>query len=108
MCECFRETDKKSVWDQAFRDKFLNDSLKFSAPVFEKLLHLSLDCALAQICSSALPVILLTDAFDILPLEKCEEIFYMVEMKVTIWKQELFFNQSKNMLLRLCNGKWLF
>nr|CAG4649179.1 EOG090X0324 [Scapholeberis mucronata] len=97
------ETDKKSVWDQAFRDKFLNDSFKFSAPVFEKLLHLSLDCALAQICSSALPVILLTDAFDILPLEKCEEIFYMVEMKVTIWKQELFFNQSKNMLLRLCN-----
>jgi THO complex subunit 1 len=99
-----READKKAVWDQAFRDRFLSDSSNFSIPLFEKLLQLSLDCAVALVCSPTLPVILLTDAFDILSLEKCEEIFYMVEMKVAIWKQELFFNQCKNTLLRLCNG----
>ncbi|XP_046459748.1 THO complex subunit 1-like isoform X1 [Daphnia pulex] len=97
------EADKKAVWDQAFRDRFLSDSSNFSIPLFEKLLQLSLDCAVALVCSPTLPVILLTDAFDILSLEKCEEIFYMVEMKVAIWKQELFFNQCKNTLLRLCN-----
>nr|CAG4646899.1 EOG090X0324 [Megafenestra aurita] len=97
------EGDKKAVWDQAFRDRSLSDSLNFTASLFEKLLQLSLECAMAQICSPTLPVVLLTDAFDILHLGKCEEIFYMVEMKVTIWKQELFFNQCKNSLLRLCN-----
>ena len=103
MLHC-RDADKKAVWDQAFRDRFLSDSSNFSTPLFEKLLQLSLDCAVALVCSPTLPVILLTDAFDILSLEKCEEIFYMVEMKVSIWKQELFFNQCKNTLLRLCNG----
>nr|CAG4636859.1 EOG090X0324 [Ceriodaphnia reticulata] len=97
------DADKKAVWDQVFRDRFLSDSAHFSAPLFEKLLQLSLDCAAAQVCSATLPVILLTDAFDILSLGKCEEIFYIVEMKVSTWKQEFFFNQCKNTLLRLCN-----
>lgn len=90
--------------DQAFRDIFLSQCIEFSTTTFEKLLQLSVDSATAQICSATLPVVLLTDAFEVLPLGKCEEIFYMVELKVTTWKQELFFNQCKNMLLRLCNG----
>ena len=93
------------VCDQAFRDKFLDESLSFSIPTFEKLLQLSFDAASSHTCSPTLPVFLLTDAFEVLPLGKCEEIFYMVEMKVATWKQELFFNQCKNGLLRLCNGK---
>lgn len=102
---CFRDLDKKLACDQAIRDKFLEESLGFSTRVFEKLLHLSVESAVAEVCSPQLPVLLLTDAFDILPLGKCEEIFYMVESKVSIWKQELFFNSSKNTLLRLCNGE---
>ena len=86
----------------------MNDSVHFSAPLFEKLLQLSLDCAIAQACSPTLPVVLLTDAFEILSLGKCEEIFYMVEMKVSTWKQELFFNQCKNTLLRLCTGRYIY
>nr|CAG4641545.1 EOG090X0324 [Eurycercus lamellatus] len=97
------ETDKKIVFDQAFRDIFLCGASEFSTLTFEKLLQLSFDSAVAQICSPTLPVVLLTDAFEILSLGKCEEIFYMVEMKVSVWKQDLFFNQCKNSLLRLCN-----
>lgn len=100
-----RDNDKKLVCDQAFRDKFLEESLAFSIPTFEKLIQLSFDGAIAQTCSPTLPVLLLTDAFEILPLATCEQIFYMVEMKVAVWKQELFFNQCKNSLLRLCNGR---
>jgi hypothetical protein len=104
LCYC-RETEKKTVWDQAFRDRCLNDSTNFSTPLFEKLLQLSLDCAVALLCSPTLPVILLTDTLDILPLVKCEEIFNMVENRVSIWKKGLFFNLCKDILLRLCNGR---
>nr|CAG4643082.1 EOG090X0324 [Ilyocryptus agilis] len=97
------DSDKRIVCDQAFRDCFLSDSLKFCTQKFEKLLQLSVDSAIAQLCSPTLPAVLLTDAFEILPLGKCEDIFYMVEMKVLVWKQDLFFNQCKNTLLRLCN-----
>ena len=90
--------------DQAFRDILLENVKHYSASQFELLIHLSLESAKAEICSLSLPVVLLTDAFDILPLNKCEEIFSIVENKVSIWKQQIFFNTCKNTLLRLCNG----
>jgi len=97
------ETDKRSAFDQALRDVFLEDFHSFSNSRFKNLLELSIDSATKQICSPTLPVILLTDAFEILPLGKCEDTFMLVEEKVTVWKQEIFFNSCKNTLLRLCN-----
>ena len=90
--------------DQTFRDMFIGDFYNFSIIKFRKMLELSINCASNQICSPTLPVVLLTDAFEILPLGKCEETFILVEEKVATWKQDLFFNISKNSLLRLCNG----
>nr|CAG4648545.1 EOG090X0324 [Polyphemus pediculus] len=98
-----QDADKRLACDQAFRDTFLENLSNFSTSSFKKLLEMSIDSATAQTCSPTLPVVLLTDAFEILPLGKCEETFTLVEEKVSIWKQDLFFNLCKNTLLRLCN-----
>uniref|UniRef100_A0A6M2CY04 Putative nuclear matrix protein ovary overexpressed n=1 Tax=Rhipicephalus microplus TaxID=6941 RepID=A0A6M2CY04_RHIMP len=56
-----------------------------------------------DLCSGSLPVLLLCDVFDSLPLNESEEFFSLVEDKVSIWKEDLFFKCCKNQLLRTCN-----
>ncbi|KAH9363704.1 hypothetical protein HPB48_002017 [Haemaphysalis longicornis] len=41
----------------------------------------------ADLCSGSLPVLLLCDVFDSLPLNESEEFFCLVEDKVDIWKE---------------------
>nr|CAG4642379.1 EOG090X0324 [Evadne anonyx] len=98
-----KEADKRAAYDQALRDVFLGDFHNFSNSKFKSLLELSIDSASKQLCSPTQPIILLTDAFDMLPLGKCEETFMLVEEKVTVWKKDFFSIGSKNTLLRLCN-----
>ncbi|XP_075526038.1 THO complex 1-like protein Hpr1 isoform X2 [Dermacentor variabilis] len=57
----------------------------------------------SDLCSGSLPVLLLCDVFDSLPLNESEEFFSLVEDKVSIWKEDLFFKCCKNQLLRTCN-----
>ncbi|KAH8033793.1 hypothetical protein HPB51_016248 [Rhipicephalus microplus] len=56
-----------------------------------------------DLCSGSLLVLLLCDVFDSLPLNESEEFFSLMEDKVSIWKEELFFKCCKNQLLRTCN-----
>lgn len=56
-----------------------------------------------DLCSGSLPVLLLCDVFDSLPLNESEEFFCLVEDKVDVWKEEYFFKPCKNQLLRTCN-----
>ena len=44
-----------------------------------------------------------TDIFDVLNLEEAATFFPIVEENVVVWKEELFFTQIKNNLLRICN-----
>lgn len=57
----------------------------------------------SDLCSGSLPVLLLCDVFDSLPLNESEEFFCLVEDKVDIWKEDVFFKPCKNQLLRTCN-----
>ncbi|KAK8777993.1 hypothetical protein V5799_020666 [Amblyomma americanum] len=57
----------------------------------------------ADLCSGSLPVLLLCDVFDSLPLNESEDFFSLVEDKVDIWREDLFFKCCKNQLLRTCN-----
>ena len=45
----------------------------------------------------------LADIFDVLNLEEAATFFPIVEENVVVWKEELFFAQIKNNLLRICN-----
>lgn len=69
----------------------------------EELITLSISLAVKELCSGSLPVLLFSDMFDSLPLNESEEFFSLVEDKVSVWKQELFFRNCKNQLLRTCN-----
>ncbi len=53
--------------------------------------------------SGNLPVMLLSDIFDCQTLDQCQQLFVLVENKVDVWKEEVFFKNVKNQLLRSCN-----
>nr|CAG4651675.1 EOG090X0324 [Triops cancriformis] len=107
------ETDKKAIADQVFRDeamRLLSEPNTDSSTAtcqdllkYEQLVQLCCDATVNDCCSQTMPVILLSDIFDALTLDKCEALFSCVETKVSFWKQDMFFAACKNNLLRLCN-----
>ncbi|KAH8409875.1 hypothetical protein KR222_011855, partial [Zaprionus bogoriensis] len=96
------EHDKRSPLDQAFREvlmKRIGDDVERIGT----LVRLSVAAARAEIVSNTIPVVLLGDTFDVVTLNKCEQIFEFVEELVEVWKEEIFFASCKNNLLRMCN-----
>lgn len=98
------EADKKSSVDQAFRDVLLHLVRKSESPaVFTNVLSVAADAAQNDMCSTSTLFLLLSDLFDTISLDDCEEVFSFVEQRVSLWKLELFYNAGKNYLLRMCN-----
>lgn len=101
------EIDIKTAVDTGFRDvlhKYIrlntdNDDYQW----YEKIIELSIKAVRSGICLGGLPILLLTDLFDCKPLNKCEELFSLLENRVNIWKEDIFFNNVKNQMLRSCN-----
>ncbi|CAG0901652.1 unnamed protein product, partial [Cyprideis torosa] len=63
----------------------------------------SLFAAEAGYCSGSLPSVLISDLFDMLPVEACEQLFHVLDSNVQHWKKPAVFTANKNNLLRLCN-----
>jgi hypothetical protein len=61
--------------------------------------------ARASLCAPSLPILVLSDLFELLPLASCRQLFSCVEANTPTWKEELFFVPVRNYLLRICNGK---
>ena len=70
---------------------------------YENLLKLSILVAKKEWSSGSLPVILLSDIFDCRTLDECQQLFGLVENNVDVWKEEPFFRNVKNQMLRSCN-----
>ncbi|GAB6028955.1 hyperrecombination- protein [Chamberlinius hualienensis] len=96
-------TDKKTALEQAFKDVLFQVNEDGKNFEYEKILKLAIDACNKDICNATLPVLLLNDMFDVNTIESCEKLFIFVENHVDTWKQNLFFNSSKNSLLRMCN-----
>lgn len=75
--------------------------------IIENYISLCVELCMRDLCNSTLPIILLSDTFDMSTLDRCEQLFCYVESNVAIWKQQVFFVSCKNNLLRMCNGKWV-
>ncbi|ESP02473.1 hypothetical protein LOTGIDRAFT_138363 [Lottia gigantea] len=56
-----------------------------------------------DICTTTVPFQMLADMFDMLTLEKSEQVFSIVEENVNVWKSAGFYDAGKNFLLRMCN-----
>uniref|UniRef100_A0A336KG73 CSON008381 protein n=1 Tax=Culicoides sonorensis TaxID=179676 RepID=A0A336KG73_CULSO len=96
------DVDKKAAVDQSFRDILL-EQLVGDIKKIETLIDFSVECGRKNYATATIPVVLLGDAFDIMTLDQCEEMFSYVENNVSTWKEECFFSACKNNLLRMCN-----
>ncbi|KAH3695458.1 THO complex subunit 1-like [Dreissena polymorpha] len=98
------ESEKRVTIDQAFRDVLRDLSFDDAGcEAYSNFICLSIEAAQAELCSAIVPLLLLTDIFDVIPLEQCEDLFNLVEDKVRIWKSQTFYDTGKNFLLRMCN-----
>lgn len=98
---------KRILLDQSFRE-YLTQQLVTPGKTVEldkcdALVELSIAGAKDSLCSTTLPILLLSDVFDVITLDQCETLFTSVERNVSTWKGEPFFNAVKNNLLRICN-----
>lgn len=99
------ESDKKSALDQALRDTLLLflQTNKENMAMLETFVTFCIELCRAEQATTSMPVVLLSDIFDVMTLDRCEKLFAYVEENVTIWKEEMFFASCKNNLLRMCN-----
>lgn len=96
------EVEKKSAIENALRELIMKTFINDMDQV-EKLLETSIAIAKLELVSPYSPVVLLVDVFDVKTLNFCEALFMFVEKNVGVFKEELFFTPSKNLLLRMCN-----
>lgn len=59
-------------------------------------------------CTAIMPVVILSDMFDVTTMDICEKMFDHVESNVNVLKEPQFFMACKNNLLRMCNGNIIY
>ena len=69
----------------------------------QRFVDFGIQASRVGICAPTLPILLLTDLFDLLTLDHSQILFASVEDNVKIWKEDQFFAIVKNHLLRICN-----
>ena len=100
------DNDKKSLLEQSFRDVMMDavrNTESVSVSAMTDLVLLSIKCAEEEICFHSVPFLLLSDAFDMITLDRCEQLFSIVEQQVPTWMKPVFFTSGKILLLRMCN-----
>ncbi|XP_014227783.1 THO complex subunit 1 [Trichogramma pretiosum] len=102
---CPSEKDRKPAIDQALRDTLMTILTKNpkNTKALESYINFCIDICRRELTNISVAVMLLSDIFDTLTLDRCEELFTYVENNVKIWKEEIFFSACKNNLLRMCN-----
>lgn len=97
--------EKRQVVDQILRDNILKLTMKSreEIQVLESFITHTIKLSRRELCTASMPVVLLSDIFDVFTLDQCEKLFTFVENNVSIWKEDLFFGACKNNLLRMCN-----
>ncbi|XP_059175712.1 THO complex subunit 1-like [Physella acuta] len=96
--------EKRTVLDQVFRDILCRKISDVSnAGVLKTVITFAIQAVKQDMCSPSTPFLMMADIFDMLTIKHCEDIFDLVEDKVTVWKSEPFYESGKNYLLRMCN-----
>ncbi|XP_014782757.1 THO complex subunit 1 [Octopus bimaculoides] len=98
------DSEKKLALDQALRDIVrIVITEEMGCSVYREVITAAIEAANQDVCSASTPFVLLSDVFDMIILEQCEDIFNLVEEKVSTWKSDTFYDAGKNYLLRMCN-----
>ncbi|TRY63385.1 hypothetical protein TCAL_11711 [Tigriopus californicus] len=98
---------KRMCLDSAFRQTLtqhvINPASEPDLSQCQKLVDLAIVAARLDLCAPTVPIVVLSDVFDLLTLEHCHALFGCVEDNVKIWREARFFPVIKNNLLRICN-----
>lgn len=68
-----------------------------------RLLELSILLSKNEHCSINAPIALLSELLDCRTLDECEKLFSLIDNNIETWKEDIFFKNVKNQLLRACN-----
>ena len=104
--QCANDKDRRPAVDQALRDSLvviLSNNATNNIPTLETYIKFCIELCRKDLATTSIPVMLLSDMFDAMTLDHCEELFTYVENNVSIWKEDIFFGACKNNLLRMCN-----
>ncbi|KAL4236751.1 THO complex subunit 1 [Mactra antiquata] len=98
------ESEKRVTIDQSFRDVLRElTSADRGCNVYKNFICLTIEAVTSELCTPTVPFMCLTDIFDVIPIDQCEDMFGLVEDKVSVWKSQVFYDTGKNFLLRMCN-----
>lgn len=94
--------DRKNAIDHAFREQLFKNVIGDIVQI-EKFIDFSIAASRQEVANASLPVTLMSDIFDAVTLDQCEQIFTYVEDNVATWRGDWIFLTCKNNLLRICN-----
>lgn len=104
----FSDADRRSILDQVLRCYVL-DIVLLKPPnlydVCNTWTSFTIELVRNEMCTAIMPVVILSDMFDVTTMDLCEKMFDHVETNVNVLKESQFFMACKNNLLRMCNGK---
>ncbi|KAI0979185.1 hypothetical protein GJ496_008772 [Pomphorhynchus laevis] len=100
-CKTYDNTDEsRQIAELSFRKANLSAALDD----INTLLQFAWDAASNNLVSTSLPVLLIGDTFSTHLLDDCEHFFgKLIEENTSNWKLPIFYNTTKNILLRVIN-----
>lgn len=102
------DADRRSILDQVLRC-FVLDIVLSKPPNLYNVCKMwtlfTIELVRNEMCTAIMPVVILSDMFDVTTMDVCEKMFDHVESNVNVLKEPQFFMACKNNLLRMCNGK---
>jgi len=107
MC-LFSDADRRSILDQVLRCYVLDVVLSKPLNLYDVCkmwTSFTIELVRNEMCTAIMPVVILSDMFDVTTMDICEKMFDHVESNVNVLKEPQFFMACKNNLLRMCNGK---
>ncbi|XP_046856915.1 THO complex subunit 1-like [Xenia sp. Carnegie-2017] len=98
------DSEKRSFADQAFREILVEKLTVDKTPsACDGLVHCAINSSKKGVTTVGLPITMISDMFDCVTVDACEDLFKIVEKHVLTWTSEPFFTAGKNLLLRTCN-----
>uniref|UniRef100_A0A914WID7 THO complex subunit 1 n=1 Tax=Plectus sambesii TaxID=2011161 RepID=A0A914WID7_9BILA len=99
-----QDVDIRTETDMVMRKvaaSFVTD--KVADAELHQFFNFVIECSENELCGKIVPVSVLQDILDVSSVERCEQLFSLVEDHIPTWKSPFFFEQCRNHVLRLCN-----
>ena len=104
------DSERKQILELTFRERIRDNVIasdgKLDDADLDLLLYLidiSIEALRVNMIPNPTPFTLISDLFDCLTIDRCENLFTYIECNTEIWMEPLLYNLAKIYLLRICN-----